>query len=316
MLLATPALPCAFHGYTPVPTLVEKLIDSSDIVLARPSPQNLFRFTPVEVLRGEVLMDEIPHLVDSATRRRIANKPEDRVLFAKNALTGEWTRLAYIDGDMDDALREIMQRLPDWRDGELESRAAYFSTLLGHDNAALNTLALRELDLLDYGTFRALSLQIDAARLQSRLNILTELDLQPIRVLLLGLSDQQGMTDFFREGVRLHAKSDGPMIGAYGLALLEYQGAAAVEWIVQRQLAPQALPAQARSTLVAAMAIHHEVGAAETSVAIRDALARAVVVDRELASLVNLHFNLMLDETETKDLGLEVVLALTTVSSN
>ena len=44
LVAATPAVPCAFHGYTPQATVVEKLLGSEHVVLARTSPETCWSF--------------------------------------------------------------------------------------------------------------------------------------------------------------------------------------------------------------------------------------------------------------------------------
>ena len=52
ILSATMALACGFHNYAPQPTMVDRLLASKHIVLARPAPDNRFRFEPFQTLAG------------------------------------------------------------------------------------------------------------------------------------------------------------------------------------------------------------------------------------------------------------------------
>ncbi|WP_270730388.1 hypothetical protein [Shimia sp. Alg240-R146] len=287
--------------------MVEKLVGSTTVVLARPSPTNPFQFVPAEHLFGAEYAEPIPQLVDSITRRKISNTPQDRVLFAVNSASEKWERVGYIDADMRPILSEVMFRLPEWRSGNTEDRAAFFAGLLGHEVRSIHHLALRELDLLEYGELKSLGLEVDATQIMARLNILSETDLTPIRVLLLGLSSAPGLENFFRKRVEVNSRIDGPMLGAYAIALLEYGDAASVEWLVHSQLAIATVSSQSRSALVGALALHDREGNQKYKSDIRTELAKAVLVDSELAFLVNSHFQLSdTDEPNVADLPLFV----------
>lgn len=301
---ASQALSCAFHGYAPPPTMVEKMLLGETLVLAAPSPTNPFRFTVTEVIGGAPSAVEIPHLVDSAARKRFANAPQARVLFSMNTQSGKWERLTFVDAQMAQVLAQILLRLSDWRDGNTEDRAAFFAALLGSPQPQIHNLAMAELDLLDYGVFRSLGLKIDHDRALGRLGVVSETNLKPIRVMLLGLSDQSGLRDFFRKGVLANATTDGPMLGAYAIALLEYEGSEAARWLAHSIVPRPDLTENARSVLVGAMSLHDRAGDPGLSPVIRHALGASVLVDANLARLVNSHFDLGVapdapDETTT-----------------
>ena len=82
--LAAPSFACAFHGYAPKPTLVDRLLGSEHVVLARQDLESPFRYAAVEALEGSVDTVEIPLLVDTATRNRFAIDDDATVLFARD----------------------------------------------------------------------------------------------------------------------------------------------------------------------------------------------------------------------------------------
>ncbi|MEM6932789.1 MAG: hypothetical protein AAF526_04300, partial [Pseudomonadota bacterium] len=77
------ALACAFHGYAPAPSVVDRLLESRHIVLARADPADAFAYQPVAAIRGTLADVEIPYLVDSVTRERLSGDGESSVLFAR-----------------------------------------------------------------------------------------------------------------------------------------------------------------------------------------------------------------------------------------
>ncbi len=295
LALASPAVPCAFHGYTPQATVIEKLLGSDHIVLARPTEATPFRFSAVEALEGSTENVDIPVLVDSTTRRRLKANPEDRVLFARDGAYGPWQRLGYVDAEMDEVLRVVMANLPSWEMGSDEERFAYFASLAGHADKNIKTLALRELDLAPYSILRTLPLDIDAGQLLLRLNVRSETDLKPIRILLLGLSQVEGGRAFFEAGVDSNATYSGPLLGAYATAMMEYGGPDAAIHLINRFLANSSLPPLSREMLAEALAIHSSVGDDSTGRAIRTALDQAIRDDPVLAPLVARQFGARFD---------------------
>lgn len=290
---------------------------STALLLAGANPDNPFRFTAVEMLRGASPPEDLPHLIDSATRKRFAKSPGATVLFSQDSETKEWQRLAIVDDEVNLILREILARMPDWRAGNEEDRAKFFASLLDHPNTQIHNLALGELDRLDYGVFRSLALKIDTHRIAGRINVVSETNLKPIRVLLLGMSDDQGLQEFFQNGVRFNARSEGPMLGAYAIALLEYGGAEAIQWLVHTQLTRAALPQSARTVLVGAMATQERVASADMSETIRRGLGKSVILDVELARIVNSQFGLgVAPNVSERAITLEVFSKLTATTKN
>lgn len=212
-LFASQAWACAFHGYNPQITFVERLLGSEHIVLARPSEARPFRYSDIEVLEGTADYVDIPHLVDSIARRRLAANPDDHILFARDGAYGPWQRIAYVNPAMQDVLDVVMAELPEWEMGADEERFAYFASLLNHPDKEVHALALRELDLADYSILRQLVLDVDPQRLISRLGLQSETDLRPIRVLLLGLSGARIDQAFFENGVAKSSDYSGGCLG-------------------------------------------------------------------------------------------------------
>jgi len=295
VLSASPAVPCSFHGYLPQATFVERLLGSDHIVLARPTEQEPFRFAEIDVLEGDAEFVEIPDLVDSTTRRKLAANPADQVLFARDGTYGPWQRVAYIDAPMDQVLRVVLKNLQVWGIGNDFERFSYFASLLNNPDREVHILALREMDLAEYSILRSLDVNVDSQRLMSRLNVRYEKDLKPIRLLLLGLSHEPVAPGFFESGVLENANISGGLLGAYATAMIEHGGPAAVERLVNHHLKNRALPSVSREMLTEALAIHSSAGDDETREAIRLAIGPVVREDPELAPMVARHFGARYD---------------------
>lgn len=282
---ASQAMACAFHGYNPQITFVERLLGSEHIVLARPSAAEPFGFGDVEVLIGNGDHVDIPHLVDSVSRRRLSSNPEDHVLFARDGAYGPWQRIAYVNDAMEEVLQVVMHELPEWEMGADEERFAYFASLLNHPDKEVHALALRELDMADYSLLRELNLNIDPKRLTSRLGLQSEYDLRPIRILLLGLSGARIEQSFFEQGVARSSDYAGGMLGAFAMAMIEHGGRAAVQKLIDEHLMGRELSSQSREQLIEVLAIHGLVGDEDVRAAIQPALAQVLHQDPQLVAM-------------------------------
>ena len=282
---ASGALACAFHGYNPQITFVERLLGSDHIVLARPSAGAPFRYGDVEVLEGRQDFIDIPFLVDSVARRRLAANPDDRILFARDGAYGPWQRIAYVNDAMKEVVDVVMRELPEWELGADEERFAYFASLLKHPDKEVHAVALRELDMADYGLLRALTLDVDAGRLISRLGLQSEADLRPIRVLLPGLSGDRMDQGFFEDGLAQSSGATSGMLGAFAMAMIEHGGAPAVQKVIDDHLMGRELSPDSREALMQVLAIHGATGDEGMRTTIKASLAKALRQDPSLVGM-------------------------------
>jgi hypothetical protein len=178
---------CAFHTVLPEATVSQQIAGAIEVIAARPAADNPFRFEPVAVLKGAVSASHPPHLVDSATRARLARHPGDAVLFARE-VDGSWTRLLVLDAATWPVVDLMIARAGEWKtpEGAAERRDT-FADLLAHPDARIRNLALRELDALPYGALRHGTYPVAAAELLRGIADIQDMPLAPIRVLLLGL---------------------------------------------------------------------------------------------------------------------------------
>ncbi|PYG28886.1 hypothetical protein C8N36_110109 [Pelagimonas varians] len=256
LMLASSANACGFHNYTPQPTLVDRLLASDEIVLARNASNNPFRYEAYEALEGNLGSPELPFLVDSTTRHRFAIDANSAVLFARDGAYGPWQRLAYVDAALAPVLMAIMAKLPVWESGDTLDRVRFFATLLAHPDERIHKIALRELDQADYGVLRSLDLAIDPVRLMSQFNAFNESEFRAIRILLLGLSDDAQLRKRLEAGVDSNVEYEGVFLGAYATAMIELVGPEAVGLIASRYLTNPEVSLLARELLIEAMALH------------------------------------------------------------
>lgn len=271
--------------------MVDRLLASQHIVLARPDTKNPFRFEAVSALEGPLTAVELPHLVDSNTRRRFQANPDARVLFAREGADGRWHRVIYVDEAMQEVLSFVMPRLRDWENGDDIERSRYFGTLVESTDSRVRRLALRELDQVNYAMLRSLDLDPEPDFLAERLNILNEADLAPIRILLLGFANAPNVGSLLRNGVdRNKMSGTNPRLGAYATAWVEYAGSDAIDALTSNYLSNKNLPIDSREMIVEALAIHAEARDNVFDDEVSLALASALQIDPRLAPAVARQF--------------------------
>ncbi|MCV6585571.1 MAG: hypothetical protein OIF47_08545 [Marinibacterium sp.] len=250
------ALACSFHTYTPAPTVIDRMLGSDHIVLARPDPTDPTRFVAVSAIRGHAGDADLPFDLDPLTRHRLEAAPDDAVLFARDGAYGPWRELAYLDPDYRALIDTVAPKLDHWEiDGDFE-RFEIFAALHGHDNPALRHLAYRELDRAPYEILQALDLKVDVPEVLALIDQPQDADLRPIRLLLLGLSGDADAVPFLRRGLtRAHDAEPPAYLGAYATALIELTGDVGVAE-VEALVTDRTIPIEIREQLIEALAIH------------------------------------------------------------
>ena len=146
---------CEFHGYIPDPTLVDILLGTEHVVVARPDPVDPSRYKPTEALIGPWDIT-IPLAVSDDIRKQLSG--DEAVLLAREEAYGPWLELAVIDPDFRAIVDQVMKRQSDWIYGEDAERFQMFAGLVNHPNPDIRELALRELDRADYVVLWGLSI--------------------------------------------------------------------------------------------------------------------------------------------------------------
>lgn len=281
-----PADACAFHTMLPAETVADKLLAADTVLLARPDPDDPFRFRPVEALRGVAPDALLPQLVDAQARAFFAASGAPRAaLFVRLDAYGPWDRLALLDDRSEPVIREIVAASERWLYEGDAVRGAYFAKLLGTGDRLLDRLALRELDRLPYALLRQLAADIDPAAIPQGPG--REPGLRAIRTLLVGLSPHPGAAAALR--ARLADPGSGWLgaeLGALAVAVMEADGAEGVARLVDRLREDPDLAPTDRELVVEAMAIQRAEGRPELAPLIEAALAGLVQDQPELAPAV------------------------------
>lgn len=249
------AAACAFHGYTPNPTLVDVLLSTEQVVIARLDPANPRRFVAAQTLMGPDAID-IPLRPKAATRARLTASPGAAVLLARDGAYGAWLDLAVLDARYQSVVTEVVARQSAWVSGAAADRLALFAGLVNDPNPDLRRLALQELDRVPYSALKSARLpKINTLSQQLRR---ADEEVLPILILLAGLSGERGFAALLRAELDKAIRGDAPYLGAYATALIELEGTSAVEEILHIYLRSESLSPQTQAKLLDALALQHK----------------------------------------------------------
>lgn len=245
---------CAFHGYTPNQTLVDRLLDTEQVVIARLSDANPNKFLPIETLLGPTVteIDIAPsRLVQSGLRGGSLKG----VLLARDGAYGPWREITLLDDRVRALVDEVMKRQSAWQLGGDADRVRLFAGLVNDANPNIRRLALQELDRAPYAVLKVA--QIPPVRSLAQDLQDDDASLRPIRILLVGLSKDQGYIPQIASGLDQAVMYDNAHTGAYATALIELSGIDGVALIRDRYLQNANLPALTRDRLLQALAIQY-----------------------------------------------------------
>lgn len=285
--LGQSASACAFHGYTPNPTLVDVLLATEQVVVARPSRLNPSRYTTVETLAGPPVSD-IPISVAPTTRALLAGRPTSTVLLARDGPYGPWLEIAILDDRYRAFITKVLHRQSELLLGGDDKRLRLFADLLNDPNPDIRRLALQELDRVPYGALKGLRLP-EIQNLRQDLETGEE-DLTPIRILLAGLSRDRSFAPLLSEKLDTAIQNEVPYLGAYATAIIELEGQDAVQDILERHLKAQDLSAPTREKLLQALAIQYKTTSGATRRVIAQGVADLLRDSPELGNVASRQF--------------------------
>lgn len=308
---------CAFHTELPEETLSQQIAGSVALLAARPTKDDPFRFSTGRWLKGEPSSDMPPYLVDAGTRRLLSEHPDQAVLFGQDD-DGDWTRLILLDETTMPVVDHMLAQADRWAtpDGATQRRD-FAASLLAHSDARLHSLALRELDALDYRILRRGEYPVAAADLLDGLSRLEDQAYTPIRILLLGIvgGDRAGEETSRQMSRRLSAGL-ATNLGAWSTAAIEIGGVEAISELERliaashRRLEPEQLV-----EIVRALAVQGASGELALRERIRTSLLRLAEDHPAAAPMIPAAF-MSLSDWSQSDLVQDLVAARAFTSRN
>jgi hypothetical protein len=293
------ATACAFDMVKPERTVIDWIVETEQLVLARPSADNAFIFEIVDVLVGDEITKPIDALVDTVTRRKLTSNPEDAILFAKKE-TGAWQRVAYVNEPFSELLQTALNNRVDWRGSIPKSRLAFIDSLQDSPTSGDRAILIGELDKVPYDQLRQMDLRIPTTELLDNLWTRSGYPYQAIRALLLGLSGDPAAREAIAGYVeRVEGWERAENLGAFAAALIEMDGVDAVDTLNTRMLKDPSQTLAKVEQIVMALSVQHGVAAPEVRNAISVAIRDLVEARPETAVVVARQFTLRSDWSQT-----------------
>lgn len=289
-VMARPADSCAFHYYTPANTAVDWLTDASDVILARPSETSLHAYETVKVLKGVGPSVQLPHPLSTTMRTRMERNANDYALFVRSN-ERSWKYVTVANPAYVSVVEKVLAEFDNWGTGYGPNRFSLFAELLHHPDPAIKKLALQEVDKAPYELLRSLEMTIPAEELLDELWKIQEYDLRSIRILLLGLTDEDSARDVaYRYFKRTKKWSDAKNLGAFATAVMELDGSHGVNWLDNNFLSDSTQNPAKIEQVIEAMAIHSSIGTQEMRTTINVSLDRLVESRPETALVIARQF--------------------------
>lgn len=269
---------CAFDMIKPEKTKIDWIVNSENLVLARPANGDSFRYEIKKVLVDDAKAPPIPQLVNSFAKRSLASNQEIFVLFAYSSEQG-WRFVSFVDDEFEPILTTALEKRQEWRAGMPQSRIDYISALHTRYGRKLERIVVSELDKVPYAVLRRLDLNFDADELAKKLWSLDDYPYQAIHILLLGLTN----SDVARKEVveflsRVQDWDWADNLGAFAAAYIELEGIVGVEHLKERFLLDPTQPLEKLEQIVMALSVHY--GLEEPDLTAEIQVALAILIDQ------------------------------------
>ncbi len=273
IVAATVAVPrisaaCSVCVTLPEYSLADRILSAHVVVLAAPSPESPFRYTPVSLLKGTpeqlASLPEIPFLIDSATRTAFRIDPSKTVLMiygggfqdkAGRSVFNAWSKGFLMTTERADFLDTVRAQEKNWSIGETDDpdRVAFFSRYLTNEDRLLRNAALVEIHRAPYATARQVQHVVPTTYLLQELRTVQRLAYAPAVIRLMGLQSDPEAKVLVRSRYRSALRSGSANLTDWALAGIEVDGAEAVE-VMGEVLGSRSRPAEDRQKLIQVLA--------------------------------------------------------------
>jgi hypothetical protein len=185
---------------------------------------------------------------------------------------GEWQRALPFTDALQPVIAALLAEAPRWRaDADGSDRFAFFAALHDHPVPAVRDLAMGELARAPYGRLRGIGPGLDRAAIVRALREPGCGDWRRAHILLPGFDPTPGAQALVRAGYKAALRSSGADLEAWTVALLEIDGAPAVEALRDRHFGAGEPEGTVLPAIVGALAVQGREG----DPALRPAVAAA-----------------------------------------
>ena len=157
-LFVAEAAACPICVAYPKTTLADVLIESESIVMVREADERPYVFSPVEVLKGTVDDHDIDAFLDSTSRRRLKQNPNDVAVLVRSAPEGAWSYRTYASTDSQGFLRAIIEQSTHWNGAKgSDRRISFFTEYLTDPNPLIRNQAYLEVGRAPYSVIKTIA---------------------------------------------------------------------------------------------------------------------------------------------------------------
>jgi len=157
-LCAVEVAACPICVPYPTTTLADVLIESESIVMVREDNERPYVFTPVEVLKGTTEGHEIDAFLDSTSRRRLKQNPDDVAVLVRSAPEEAWRYRSYASPDSQGFLRAIIEQSSHWNGARgSDRRISFFTQYLTDPNPLIRNQAYLEAGRAPYSVIKTIA---------------------------------------------------------------------------------------------------------------------------------------------------------------
>ncbi len=200
---AVESVACPICFAFPKKTDADFLLEGRCVVLARPDPQDPFKYVPTAVLKGAYDDSDFDLLVDSATRRLMQVHADRHVLLVQDARGGAWQNLGPISPEFAKFAERLMAVGATWHGADAATlRWQFFQPWFGHADERIRTLAYLEMGRAPYAVVRRLGRFVPRETYAAILEERQYIEWRGLAILLLAQSevaaDRQRILDSFQ----------------------------------------------------------------------------------------------------------------------
>ncbi|MFN9603114.1 MAG: hypothetical protein ACK6A7_06670 [Planctomycetota bacterium] len=252
------ACPACLGPGVPKLTLVQRLADCDQIIVAKATLQQPEYVTIETVIRGELRAGSILE-IPRGELPPLGFEESDRFLLGRQTLGRRWKRLATIDVGCETWLRQMagLKRTSELTEQDWIERVGMFLPDLEHSNELIRDTAFGEIARAPFAAMRANRDRIDRERLlDAWRSTHTPAERRPLYVLLLGIRGGDEFDDCIDEQLSLlHRNHETQGLAAWWVAKLERTGPAGLEELQQRYLADSQRSEEERLAVCLALSV-------------------------------------------------------------
>lgn len=207
VLCAAEAAACPICVPYPETTLADVLMESESIIMVRESDENPYVFTPVGSLKGTSLSDDFDGFLDSSSRRRLRQNPDDVAVLVRNTPEDPWGYRAYATPEIQEFLRAILEQSTQWTGPEGSARrVAFFTDRLTHTDDLIRKQAYLEVGRAPYSVIKTIAAAVPRHQILEFLANWRLIEWHSLFILMLGQSELSGDHDRIRSQLERYAR--------------------------------------------------------------------------------------------------------------